>query len=101
VGLDVLTERIRQAAAGTTAGHGEALRDLPAVSNVRHVDLLARAREAIARASAAVVAAGGALSEEFVLADLQQARHHLEEITGARSSDDVLVHVFERFCVGK
>ena len=43
----------------------------------------------------------GALSEEFVLSDLQEARGLLEEVTGRRTPDDVLVHVFERFCVGK
>jgi len=45
--------------------------------------------------------AGGALSEEFVLSDLQEARGLLEEVTGRRTPDDVLLHVFERFCVGK
>ena len=40
------------------------------------------------------------LSEEFVLADLQEARAALEEITG-RARGDVLAHIFERFCIGK
>jgi len=41
------------------------------------------------------------LSEEFVLADLQRAMAALEEITGRRTTEDVLQHVFERFCIGK
>ena len=41
------------------------------------------------------------LPEEFVLADLQEARVALEQITGQRTSDDVLAHIFSRFCVGK
>ena len=96
-GLDVLVRGI-QAVLGTGE---EALRDVPAVSNVRHISLLERAREALTNGAACVVQAGGTLSEEFVLADLQQARHCLEEVTGTRSADDVLIHVFERFCVGK
>jgi tRNA modification GTPase len=80
---------------------GEALTDTPAITNVRHADLLTRARTALRAAAAAVSDAGGALSEEFVLSDLQEARGLLEEVTGRRTPDDVLVHVFERFCVGK
>jgi tRNA modification GTPase len=41
------------------------------------------------------------LPEEFVLADLQDARAALEEITGQRTSEDVLAHIFSRFCIGK
>jgi tRNA U34 5-carboxymethylaminomethyl modifying GTPase MnmE/TrmE len=36
-----------------------------------------------------------------VLADLQDARAAFEEVTGRRTSDDVLAHIFSRFCVGK
>ena len=48
-----------------------------------------------------IATAGGTLSEEFVLVDLQEARRLLEEISGARTADDVLIHVFSRFCIGK
>ena len=40
-------------------------------------------------------------SEEFVLADLGDARSALEEITGARATDALLEHIFSRFCIGK
>jgi tRNA U34 5-carboxymethylaminomethyl modifying GTPase MnmE/TrmE len=43
----------------------------------------------------------GAMPEEFVLADLQDARAALEEITGRRTSEELLAHIFTRFCVGK
>src|ERR1051325_6889128 len=77
------------------------LRDRPAVTNVRHVAQLTRAHDALARARDAVVANDGALSEEFVLADLQDARAAFEEITGHRADDDLLAHIFSRFCIGK
>ena len=77
------------------------LADRPAITNVRHMGLLQHALAAMERARAAVAANGGALSEEFVLADLQDARAALEEVTGKRTSDDVLEHIFARFCVGK
>jgi len=77
------------------------LRDAPIVSNVRHEALLRRAREAIARAIANVEEAGESASEDLVLADLQDARRAFEEITGRRTTEDLLRRIFERFCVGK
>ena len=73
--------------------------DRPDITNVRHIALARRAREAMVRAREA--AEGGLLSEEFVLADLQQARAALEEISGRRTSEDLLEHIFSRFCIGK
>jgi tRNA modification GTPase len=84
-----------------TDGSSVPLRDRPAITNVRHIALVQRAHESLERARAAASAAGGALSEEFVLADLQEARAALEEITGRRAPEDVLAHIFERFCIGK
>jgi tRNA modification GTPase len=76
-------------------------KDRPAITNVRHIALVDRAHEALSRARAAVGANGDALSEEFVLADLQHARAALEEVSGRRTPDDVLAHIFSRFCIGK
>ena len=76
-------------------------RDTAAVTNIRHIELLERARQALNRARRAISDANGQLSEEFVLADLQDARHAFEEITGKRTAEDVLAHIFERFCIGK
>jgi tRNA modification GTPase len=73
-------------------------RDVPAVTNLRHVELLKRAREALGRAASA---AGTGVPEEFVLADINEARGLLEEITGARTADDVLARIFSSFCIGK
>jgi tRNA modification GTPase len=76
----------------------EPLRDTPAITNVRHVALLRDAREALIRGRAA---ASAEAPEEFIAADLQQTRERLDEIVGKRTSDDVLRHIFERFCIGK
>lgn len=73
-------------------------RDAPALSNVRHVGLLADAEAALRRAASA--AAGGA-AEELLLADLGEARRALEEISGKRTPDAVVERIFERFCIGK
>ncbi len=73
-------------------------RDAPAISNVRHIGLLCSAEAALRQASR-TAAAGGA--EELLLADLEEARRALEEITGKRAPDAVLERIFERFCIGK
>lgn len=73
-------------------------RDTPAITNVRHVALLERAKAALTRASGALKAD---VSEEFPLLDLQEASAAMQEITGQRTTDDLLRHIFERFCIGK
>jgi tRNA modification GTPase len=92
-GLTRLRERIAEAL------DFEPLHDAPEITNVRHSVLVERAHVALQRAHSAV--AHGPLSEEFVLADLQEARAALEEITGKRAPDAVIAHIFERFCIGK
>ena len=95
-GLNELAERIGQALSGSTAW-----RDAPLVTNLRHVTLLEGARAAVRRARQAVDASAGTLPEEFLLADLQEALDTLQEVTGRRTSEDLLRHIFERFCIGK
>ncbi len=79
----------------------DALRDRPAMTNVRHIALVDRAHDALVRARAAARAEGGSLPEEFVLADLAEARAAFEEISGRRAPDDLLEHIFSKFCIGK
>jgi tRNA modification GTPase len=88
---------LRRAIAGVLTNH-EPVRDIPAITNVRHASLVGSAHEALRRAAAAAAAS---TPEEFVLEDLNEARAKLEEITGVRTSEDVLAAIFERFCIGK
>lgn len=92
-GLDALRERLIAA-----LSRSESYRDAPAITNVRHAALVERARDALGRAA---TAAAAGTPEEFVLADLNEARAALEEVTGARTADDVLRAIFENFCIGK
>ena len=77
---------------------GEPLRDTPTLSNLRHIVLVEQAAAALARAADA---ADAAAPEELILADLQDARGALEEVTGKRTAEDVLQRIFARFCIGK
>ena len=73
-------------------------RETPAITNARHVNLLTQARAALRRAADA---AGAGVPEEFVLADVHEARACLEEVTGRKAPDAVVHAIFDRFCIGK
>ena len=92
-GLAELRHRIARAVTAR-----DDLRDPPAISNVRHLALVDEARDAMDTAARAMAAGA---TEEVVLADLSRARRALEEITGRRTSGDVLEAIFQKFCIGK
>jgi tRNA U34 5-carboxymethylaminomethyl modifying GTPase MnmE/TrmE len=65
---------------------------------MRHIALLESARGELVDAQRS---AESSMPEEFVLSDLQAARARFDEVVGRRTTDDLLVHIFERFCIGK
>lgn len=68
------------------------------VTNARHVEALAHARQALEDARAGL---SQGISGDLLAVDLRRAMHHLGEITGRISPDDVLGSIFGRFCIGK
>lgn len=74
------------------------LRDRAPLANARHLALLRDVQAALSRA---VTAARDGIPEEFVLADIHQARAYLDDVTGVRAPDEVLHRIFDRFCIGK
>ncbi len=73
-------------------------KDSLVVNNVRHADLLRRAKEALEDA--------GAMTErqealDFIEIDVRNAYDYLGEIIGETVSDEILSEVFSRFCLGK
>jgi tRNA modification GTPase len=103
-GLDVSAttceglDRLRCAIVRELTGE-ESLRESPAVTNLRHIALLEQARECLSRA--VDVLTDTSTPEEFLLADLHAARARFDEVVGVRTSEDVLTHIFETFCIGK
>ncbi len=100
VGLDQLRAAIIGALSGepgTVAGTDD-FRDVPRVSNQRHLLQLESAVMAITRSLEQL---NQGATEELVLAELTDAREALESLTGTRTSDDLLRHIFSTFCVGK
>jgi tRNA modification GTPase len=94
-GFDDLRQRIVRAL------EIDVVAERPSITNVRHIALVEQADRALLRVQSAVRDHDAVLPEEFVLADLQEARGAFEEITGRRTPDDLLAHIFERFCIGK
>lgn len=74
------------------------LRDTPAISNVRHLELVERAKAAVEKAIETI---DRGETEELILVELSAARQALEAISGRRDSEDLLRHIFSRFCIGK
>ena len=97
-GVNALRQYIREMLEGNSS---TTPRDTAAITNVRHAALVERARGSLRRACESLEDPGGPVPEEFVLTDLQDARGALEEVTGKRTSDDLLHHIFSRFCIGK
>ena len=91
-------DRLRHAISAALVGE-ERLRDTVPISNTRHITLVEQCRGSLVAARDAAAAAN--VPEEFLLTDLQASRACLDEIVGRRTSDDVLRHIFERFCIGK
>ncbi|MBK6342573.1 MAG: hypothetical protein IPF41_08305 [Flavobacteriales bacterium] len=68
------------------------------VTNARHVDALTKARRSLTGARSAI---DSGISGELLAVDLRHAQHHLGEITGKITPDDLLGSIFGRFCIGK
>lgn len=68
------------------------------VTNVRHMDALKKTKEALSHVYKGLQTG---ITQDFIAADLRQALHHLGEITGEISTEDLLENIFSKFCIGK
>jgi tRNA modification GTPase len=64
----------------------------------RHLDALARAMTHVRAAERLLIEHHAG---ELVAEELRQAQHHLGEITGEFTSDELLGRIFSTFCIGK
>lgn len=68
------------------------------IARRRHLDALARARQAITNGYDCLTGMGAG---ELLAEELRQAQNALGEITGTFTTEDLLDHIFSSFCIGK
>ncbi|MBI2258568.1 MAG: tRNA uridine-5-carboxymethylaminomethyl(34) synthesis GTPase MnmE [Flavobacteriia bacterium] len=68
------------------------------ISNVRHLEALQKGKEALSRAKKLLLEK---VSNDFIALDIRDCLHHIGSITGGISHDNLLEHIFSRFCIGK
>lgn len=93
-GLDDVRQELRRLTARQDAEAGREL----FLTNLRHVDLVKKALEAVRRARESISLS---LPEDCIVVDLTEAWQLLGEITGDTVDNELINTIFERFCVGK
>ncbi len=68
------------------------------VTNIRHVEALQKTIEALDRVQYGI---DNPVTSDFLAMDIRQSLHHLGEITGTVTTDDLLENIFSKFCIGK
>lgn len=68
------------------------------VTNMRHYQALINALEAIKRVHEGLDVG---ISHDFLAQDIRECMHHLGEISGHISTDEILGNIFSKFCIGK
>lgn len=90
-------EELKQALLDNLAELGYGNQDL-LISQARHKGLLEQAAQALERVRQHLEAG---YSGDLLALDLRQAMRPLEELTGQIGTEEVLGHIFGRFCIGK
>ncbi len=91
--IDALQQHLINASGSADIAPGEVM-----VTNARHYQALTRSGESIARAIDGI---NMGISGDFIAQDVRETLHHLGEITGTITTQDILTSIFSRFCIGK
>lgn len=70
----------------------------PIVSSLRHYNLLMAAQNSLTSAQSALE---NNLPTDLLCQDVREVLHHLGEITGEITTNDILGEIFSKFCIGK
>ena len=68
------------------------------LTNLRHFEHLVKANDAL---SEVLNGLDIGITGDFLAQDIRLSLHHLGEITGSITSDDLLANIFSKFCIGK
>ncbi len=72
--------------------------DTTLISNIRHYEALVKTNQAIHQVEIGIA---NNISGDLIAIDIRTALHHLGEITGEITSDEILGNIFSSFCIGK
>lgn len=72
--------------------------DQAIISNVRHLNALRKAQQALLEVRQGLV---HDLTADLLSIDIRTALHYIGEITGEISTEEVLGNIFSKFCIGK
>ena len=93
IGIDELRSRLAATIDTSKLGTGSVV-----ISNMRHYAALREAHTALTSARTAM---DNSLPSDLLSEDIRRIVHHLGEITGEITSDDILQSIFSNFCIGK
>lgn len=91
--LDVLEKRLLDSVNTGVVDSGEVV-----VTNARHHHALSQALDSLNDVRHGL---DSDITGDFLATDIRKALHHLGEITGTISTDDLLDNIFSKFCIGK
>ncbi len=92
-GLDSLLEHL-----SNLVNTGALSNQQTVVSNSRHFEALSKAMDSLNEVQKGL---DQDISSDLIAIDIRQALHHLGEITGEITTDDLLGNIFANFCIGK
>jgi tRNA modification GTPase len=72
--------------------------DKTIITNLRHYEALTKTLDSANRVEKGLK---DQLSGECIAQDIRECMHHLGEITGEISTDEILGNIFSKFCIGK
>jgi tRNA modification GTPase len=92
--INVLIDKLHQAILSNGTSNQEEI----VLTNIRHRNSLSMTQQKLVHAEESLQQGA---SQEFVAMDIRGAMDSLEEIMGRTTPDDVLEHIFSKFCIGK
>ncbi len=90
--LDVLLNKLSEAVGEVN------VENQTVITNIRHFEALTNSLESVKRVEEGLQSQ---IPGDLLAMDIRQTLHHLGEITGSVSNDELLGNIFANFCIGK
>ena len=96
--LNLGINRLKEELVALSVPHHDSGSSSIIITNVRHKDALMSTLESLQKARETI---SQGLGGDFAAVDLRDALNYLGEIIGLTTPDDILNHIFGKFCIGK